>query len=151
MRERQQLDDQIGAVRRLEKDLADNIELIGLGEAEGDKTIIEEAERGLKELAEEAERRQIATMLSGEADGNDTFLEVHAGAGGTESQDWAEMLMRMYWRWAEEERLQGRAARGASRRRGGHQVGDAARQGAERLWLAEDRVGRPPAGAHLAL
>ncbi len=101
MRERQQLDDQIGAVLRVEKELDENIELIGLGDAEGDKSIVEEAEASLKRLAEDAERRQIATMLSGEADGNDSFLEVHAGAGGTESQDWAEMLMRMYWRWAE--------------------------------------------------
>ena len=101
MRERQQLDDQIGAVERLERELADQVELIGMGEAEGDKTIVAEAETALKALKADVERRQIETMLSGEADGNDTYLEVHAGAGGTESQDWAEMLLRMYSRWAE--------------------------------------------------
>ncbi len=104
MRERQQLDEQIGAVERLERDLADQVELIELGEAEGDKAIVAEAEAALKALQAEVERRQIETMLSGEADGNDSYLEVHAGAGGTESQDWAEMLMRMYSRWAEKNR-----------------------------------------------
>ncbi|MBN8996003.1 MAG: peptide chain release factor 2 [Rhizobiales bacterium] len=101
MRERQQLDDNIGAVRKIEKDLSDNVELIELGEAEGDKAIVADAEKALAALATDAERRQIESMLSGEADGNDAFLEIHAGAGGTESQDWAEMLARMYLRWAE--------------------------------------------------
>jgi peptide chain release factor 2 len=101
MRERQQLDDNIGAVRKIEKDLSDNIELIELGEAEGDKAIVADAEKALAVLAKDAERRQIESMLSGEADANDAFLEIHAGAGGTESQDWAEMLARMYLRWAE--------------------------------------------------
>jgi peptide chain release factor 2 len=102
MRERQQLADQIAAVTRMESALNDNIGLIELGEAEGDKAIVAEAEEGLRALAAEAERRQIETMLSGEADSNDAYLEIHAGAGGTESQDWAEMLMRMYTRWAEQ-------------------------------------------------
>jgi peptide chain release factor 2 len=102
MRERNQLADQIAGVERMEKDLSDQVELIGLGEAEGDAGIVTEAEEGLKTLAREAERRQIETMLSGEADGNDAYVEVHAGAGGTESQDWAAMLMRMYTRWAEQ-------------------------------------------------
>jgi peptide chain release factor 2 len=101
MRERQQLEDNIGAVKKIEKDLSDNIELIELGEAEGDKAIVADAEKALAALAREAERRQIESMLSGEADANDAFLEIHAGAGGTESQDWAEMLARMYLRWAE--------------------------------------------------
>ena len=92
MRERQQLEDSIGAVRQIEKDLADNIELIELGEAEGDKAIVADAEKALAALARDAERRQVESMLSGEADANDAFLEIHAGAGGTESQDWAEML-----------------------------------------------------------
>jgi len=102
MRERQQLADQIGAVTRIETTLNDSIALIELGEAEGDKAVVAEAEEALRTLAAEAERRQIETMLSGEADGNDAYLEIHAGAGGTESQDWAEMLMRMYTRWAEQ-------------------------------------------------
>jgi peptide chain release factor 2 len=102
MRERQQLADGIAAVERFEREVADQVELIGLGEAEGDARIVEEAEAKVKALRAEAERRQIETMLSGEADGNDAYLEIHAGAGGTESQDWAAMLMRMYTRFAEQ-------------------------------------------------
>ena len=101
MRERQTLDDGIGAVRRLEQALSDNIELIELGGAEGDEDIVAEAEAAIRSMAAEVRERQIETMLSGEADGNDTYLEIHAGAGGTESQDWANMLLRMYTRWAE--------------------------------------------------
>ncbi len=101
MRERQTLADQIEAVQRLEQDLSDQIELIELAEAEDDLTVAVEAEAALRALKSEVERREVETMLSGEADGNDTYIEIHAGAGGTESQDWAEMLMRMYIRWAE--------------------------------------------------
>src|SRR6185295_5387457 len=75
--------------------------LIELGDAEGDAPSVEEGEASLKKLAEEARRQEVEALLSGEADANDTYLEVHAGAGGTESQDWAEMLSRMYIRWAE--------------------------------------------------
>ncbi|TDH39165.1 peptide chain release factor 2 [Pseudohoeflea suaedae] len=101
MRERQQLEDGITGIRRLESQLSDNLELIELGEAEDDKEIVEEAEKSLKEMRNEVNRLQIESLLSGEADSNDTYLEVHSGAGGTESQDWANMLMRMYSRWAE--------------------------------------------------
>ncbi|MGD9739665.1 MAG: peptide chain release factor 2 [Bauldia sp.] len=102
MRERQGLSDQIEAVLKLEREVADSVGLIELGEAEGDETIVAEAETALKALAAEADRRQVESMLSGEADHNDTFVEIHAGAGGTESQDWAQMLLRMYTRWAEQ-------------------------------------------------
>jgi peptide chain release factor 2 len=102
MRERTRLDQQIAAVERLEREIADQVGMIELGEAEGDKAVVAEAEAALKALAAEAGRRQVETMLSGEADGNDAYVEVHAGAGGTESQDWAEMLMRMYTRFAEQ-------------------------------------------------
>ncbi len=104
MRERTQLEGQIAAVERIEREIADQTGMIELGEAEGDKDVVAEAEAALKALRAEAERRQMETMLSGEADGNDAYLEIHAGAGGTESQDWAEMLMRMYTRWAEQNR-----------------------------------------------
>ncbi len=104
MRERQQLDEQLAAIERLDREMADNLSLIELGEAEGDDSIVAEAEAALPALLKEAERRQVETMLSGEADANDTYLEVHAGAGGTESQDWALMLLRMYTRWAEKNR-----------------------------------------------
>ncbi|PPJ46894.1 peptide chain release factor 2 [Rhizobium sp. KAs_5_22] len=103
MRERQQLDDSISGVKRLERQMTDNIELIEMGEEEGDETVVREAEDALKALKAESGRLQVEAMLSGEADGNDTYLEVHSGAGGTESQDWANMLLRMYIRWAEKQ------------------------------------------------
>jgi len=101
MRERQHLDDGINSVRSFEQQMQDAIDLIELGEEEDDAGIIKEAEDSLKVLRVEAARRQVEAMLSGEADGNDTYLEVHSGAGGTESQDWANILLRMYTRWAE--------------------------------------------------
>jgi len=101
MRERQQLDDGITGVRKFETDLQENIDLIELGEMEGDQEIIQVAEASLKAMLTEVSRQQVEAMLSGEADSNDTYLEVHSGAGGTESQDWANMLLRMYTRWAE--------------------------------------------------
>src|SRR5262245_18203317 len=101
MRERQSLDDNIRAIKGLSQALEDNVGLIELGEEEGDASVVAEAEAAVRSLSGEIKARQIETMLSGEADGNDTYLEVHAGAGGTESQDWANMLLRMYSRWAE--------------------------------------------------
>jgi len=101
MRERQQLEDSISEIRRLTQSLDESVELIALGEEEGDKSIVEEAEETIRALKRDIDKRQIDTLLSGEADANDTYLEVHAGAGGTESQDWASMLLRMYTRWAE--------------------------------------------------
>jgi peptide chain release factor 2 len=101
MRQRDELDVQLGAVKTFEAGIRDNSELIELGEAEGDAEIVREAEAALEELLEEARKAQIETLLSGEADTNDAYVEIHAGAGGTESQDWANMLLRMYTRWAE--------------------------------------------------
>ena len=101
MRERNALEESAAAIRKLESDLEDGVTLIELGEAEGDPASIDEGEEGIRRAQTEAARRQVETLLSGEADGNDTFLEVHSGAGGTESQDWAQMLSRMYARWAE--------------------------------------------------
>ena len=101
MRERNRLDRAVGVQRRLEQSLQDNADLIELGEAEGDAAIVAEAEAAIAALRGEVETARLESLLSGEADGNDTFLEVHAGAGGTESQDWASMLLRMYVRWAE--------------------------------------------------
>ena len=101
MRERTRLDNAISHYRALETELADSVELIELGEAEGDDDVVADAESSILELAEKADRLRLESLLSGEADANDSFLEVHAGAGGTESQDWADMLMRMYTRWAE--------------------------------------------------
>src|SRR3954464_12095152 len=101
MRERRRLDEAIGATRRSGQELADTLELIEMAEAEGDQAMVDDAVASLKELAERAEKDKVAALLAGEADANDTYIEVNAGAGGTESQDWAEMLQRMYSRWAE--------------------------------------------------
>jgi peptide chain release factor 2 len=102
MQERTALEDALSSIKRIETDLSDNIELIALGEAENDEATVADAESKLAELKAETGRRQMEALLSGEADGNDAYLEVHAGAGGTESQDWASMLLRMYTRWAEQ-------------------------------------------------
>ena len=102
MRERSRLERGIGSYRTIERELEDTLGLIELAEAEGDQAILTEAEATLKRLREEAGKRELESLLSGEADASDTYLEVHAGAGGTEAQDWAEMLLRMYTRWAEQ-------------------------------------------------
>jgi len=102
MRERTRLDTAIGATRAIEKDMNETVELIEMAEAEGDDDLVSEGIASLAALAEKADTDKVAALLSGEADGNDTYLEIHAGAGGTESQDWAEMLLRMYQRWAEQ-------------------------------------------------
>ena len=104
MQERQQLEASIGSYSSLESSLKDNVELIALGDEEGDAEIVAEAERALAALVKVAQKREVEALLSGEADSNDAFVEVHAGAGGTESQDWAQMLSRMYMRWAEDRR-----------------------------------------------
>ena len=101
MRDRQMLMDAVETYRRIGRDLKDNVELIELGETEGDQEIVTEAESALKALRDVAAAKELEALLDGEADGNDTFLEINAGAGGTESCDWASMLARMYVRWAE--------------------------------------------------
>jgi peptide chain release factor 2 len=101
MQERTALEDQLGAIGRIERDLDDNLTLIELAESENDSKVVTEAEAALRALKAEVARRELEALLSGEADANDSYLEVHAGAGGTESQDWANMLARMYTRWAE--------------------------------------------------
>ena len=102
MRERNRLDQAVTAFKKLERELDDALGLIELGEAESDEATIAEGEAELRRLAREVHVREVEALLSGEADGNDSFLEVHAGAGGTESQDWAQMLLRMYTRWAQQ-------------------------------------------------
>jgi peptide chain release factor 2 len=101
MRERQTLMDALDTAKGLEQDMLDNIEMIELGEMEEDTEVVEDAENALKDLATLAAKKEIEALLDGEADGNDTFLEINSGAGGTESCDWASMLARMYVRWAE--------------------------------------------------
>jgi peptide chain release factor 2 len=102
MQERTALEDQLTAIARIEQELDDQITMIELGEAEKDHKAVADAEAALHKLKTEVARRELEALLSGEADANDSYVEVHAGAGGTESQDWASMLLRMYTRWAEQ-------------------------------------------------
>ena len=104
MRERTHLASQIDGVRKLETEVADAVGLIELAEADADAEMTAEATAALRALADEAKRREIESLLAGEADANDAYVEINAGTGGTEAQDWAEMLMRMYGRWAEQHR-----------------------------------------------
>ena len=101
MRERQKLDTALGTVTKLTNELGDALALIEMAEAENDAAMVTDAENSLLALGKRAEQMRLESMLSGEADGNDSYIEIHAGAGGTESQDWAAMLLRMYTRWAE--------------------------------------------------
>src|SRR4051812_29021196 len=101
MRERRRLDEAIGATRAIESELSDTVELIEMAEAEGDSEMADEGTAALAQLAARADEDKVKALLSGEADANDTYIEINSGAGGTESQDWAEMLQRMYTRWAE--------------------------------------------------
>jgi len=102
MQERTGLEEQLTSIGRIEQELEDQLTLIELGESENDETVVTEAQEALKKLKSTAARLELEALLSGEADNNDSYLEVHAGAGGTESQDWANMLLRMYVRWAEQ-------------------------------------------------
>ena len=102
MKERNTLEGQIAAIRKLETSLQDNTELLAMAEAEGDAAVMADAEKALESLRGVAQRQQIESLLSGEADANSAYLQINAGAGGTEAQDWAEMLLRMYVRWAEQ-------------------------------------------------
>ncbi|MEK9752719.1 MAG: peptide chain release factor 2 [Rhodospirillaceae bacterium] len=102
MRERNLLAAGVKEVEEMERELADSLDLIELGEAEDDEAVVADAEATLDKLRERAAKAELETLLSGEADANDCYLEVHAGAGGTEAQDWAEMLLRMYSRWCEQ-------------------------------------------------
>ena len=106
MRERTTLEDRLGALAKLQRELEDATTLVELGEAENDPSAEQEGVALLRGLKAEGERRQIEALLSGEADANDTYVEVHSGAGGTESCDWARMLLRMYIRWAERRKFE---------------------------------------------
>jgi len=101
MRERRRLEEAIGATQKIETELKDTVELIEMAELEGDDGLVDDGVSALGELAERAERDKVAALLAGEADSNNSYIEINAGAGGTESNDWAGMLQRMYSRWAE--------------------------------------------------
>ncbi|NVE93932.1 peptide chain release factor 2 [Altererythrobacter lutimaris] len=100
-REQKQLESAVNTVNEISSEMSDAVEFIEMGEAEGEEDIIKDGLKSLERLANRADADKVQALLSGEADSNDTYLEIHAGAGGTESQDWAEMLFRMYSRWAE--------------------------------------------------
>lgn len=101
MQERNALENSISSVLNIEQEIADHSEMIELASEEGDQALVDESVKALETLKTQAERQQLQSLLSGEADSNDAFLQINAGAGGTEAQDWAEMLLRMYMRWAE--------------------------------------------------
>ena len=101
MRERRRLEEAIGATKKIETELKDTVELIELAELEGDEGLVDDGVKALSELAERAERDKVAALLAGEADANNSYVEINAGAGGTESNDWAGMRQRMYTRWGE--------------------------------------------------
>ena len=105
MRERTELEDRLGSIGKLERELEDAVTLVELGEMEDDAATEKEGVDAMKALLKEAQRRQIEALFSGEADANDTYIEVHSGAGGTESCDWTRMLFRMYARWAERKKF----------------------------------------------
>ena len=146
MRERRRLDEAIAATRTIEKELADTAELMEMAEAEGDTAMVDDAVKALAELAERTEKDKVAALLAGEADANDTYIEVNAGAGGTESQDWAEMLQRMYTRWAERRGYKVELVDHHSGEQAGIKSATLHDQGRERLWLCQDRERRAPAG-----
>ncbi|MGH6658464.1 MAG: PCRF domain-containing protein, partial [Sphingomicrobium sp.] len=101
MRERRRLEEALGATEKIETELKDTVELIEMAEAEGDAALVDDGVASLAELATRAERDKVAALLAGEADANNSYVEINAGAGGTESNDWASMLLRMYSRWGE--------------------------------------------------
>ena len=117
----------------MEQGVEDGVMLAEMADEEGDEATLEEARAQLQAIKDRAARAELEALLSGEADGNDAYLEVNSGAGGTESCDWAGMLLRMYTRWAEKRKMKVEIHR------------------PERLWLAEVGIGRAPAGAHQPL
>ena len=125
MRERTRLDSGVNGYRRIERELEDALGLVELAEAEGDQAMLDEAAaHARRACATRSRQRELESLLSGEADGNDAYLEVHAGAGGTEAQDWAEMLLRMYTRWAEQHGYKVEWLEESAGRGGRHQIGD---------------------------
>jgi peptide chain release factor 2 len=149
MRERTRLEQAVDSYRNLENTLEENLELLEMAEAEDDASLVEEAEAVLLDLGRQVELRRIESLLSGEADANDSYLEVHAGAGGTDSQDWGEMLLRMYTRWAESHGYKVEWIEESPGEEAG--IKSATVKIRQRLWLAQERKRCAPSGAHLAL
>ena len=150
MQERTALEEQLTSIGRIEQELDDQITMTELGEAEGDQKTINEAQAALEKLRAQVARLEMEALLAGEADANDSYLEVHAGAGGTESQDWANMLLRMYTRWAEQHGYKIEYLEETEGEEAGIKSATVLVKG-QCLWLAEDRERRAPPGAHLTL
>ena len=151
MRERRRLDEAIGATEKITNGAGRTIELIEHGRNRGRRSLGERCDSFARGARRAGGTGQGSALLAGEADANDTYIEIHAGAGGTESQDWAEMLQRMYTRWAERHGFKVEMVDYHVRRTGGHQVSHATDQGRERLWLCQDRKRRAPPGPHQPL
>ena len=151
MQERTRLENAINACRALETELNENVEMIELGEAEGDSDIVAECEAALEALQQRAERMEVETLLSGEADANDAFIEVHAGAGGTESQDWASMLLRMYMRWAEKKGFKVTLIEQTDGEEAGIKSATVEIKGHNAYGWAKTGVRCPPSGSYFAL
>ena len=151
MRDRQTLADALDGYKRLAQDLADQQELIELGEAEGDAAVVADAEAAIRALRDQAAARETEALLDGEADGNDTFLEVNAGAGGTESCDWAAMLARMYVRWAEAHGMKVELISESPGEEAGIRSVTYRINGPNAYGWLKTESGRPPPRAHLAL
>ena len=151
MRDRQTLSDALEGYKRLAQELADQKELIELGEAEGDEAVVADAEAAIRALREPAAQRETEALLDGEADGNDTFLEINAGAGGTESCDWAAMLARMYVRWAEAHGMKVELISESPGEEAGIRSATYRINGPNAYGWLKTEFGRAPAGAHLAL
>ena len=151
MRDRQTLADALDGYKALARELADQRELIELGEAEGDDAVVADAEAAIRALREQAAQREIEALLDGEADGNDTFLEINAGAGGTESCDWAAMLARMYVRWAEAKGMKVELIAESPGEEAGIRSVTYRINGPNAYGWLKTESGRAPARAHLAL
>ena len=139
MKERRRLEQAISAVNDISQEMADATEFIEMGEAEGDDDVVDEGHASLERLAKRAETDKVQALLAHEADSLDTYLEIHAGAGGTESQDWAEMLLRMYQRWAEQRGYKVEMMEYQAGDQAGIKSGDFADQGRECVWICQDR------------
>ena len=147
MRERNQIASAMDGVLKLEAEVSDALELIELAEADGDAAMAAEAMAALRAAAAEAKRREIESLLSGEADANDCYIELNSGAGGTEAQDWAEMLMRMYMRWAEQHGYKVQLIEESEGEQAGIKSATLQIIGAECVWVVEDRGRVPSLGA----
>ena len=151
MKERTRLEGAIATIKRLRAAIDDNVGLIEMAEAEKDEAMIADAERALGEARAEAAKARLETLLSGEADANNAYVEINAGAGGTEAQDWAEMLARMYTRWAERRGFKVSWLEESAGEEAGIKSCAFKVEGPNAYGWLKTEIGRASAGAHLAV